>query len=322
MTPADPLWLLGVIGVLSVAAGLSLYATLAALGLVAVADLASLPPRLAGLEAPLVWAPLLVLYAGEAALARSDGLDLLADSAHSGIRPLGAVLLAAAASAGLGPDIQWITAVIGGGLALWTHLARSGLAVVLRTSARPDRAPILASAAEGAAILLVLLASAWPAVAVGAAALVVLVPVPWIRRLRNAGRARRRATWALLSYPFHGRAWQSAEALPPKFAKALSAAVGRAARIHRIAPAVARRLAGVPPFASGWLAFTSRGVYFLFQGLRRPRVRAVPPGRALPRRGRVFDALLVGDHERSEFLLPKNAPRPDTLPGRFPAAAP
>lgn len=314
MTPVDPLWFLALACALCVAAGLSLYATLAAVGLLSLAGLATLPPRLVGLEAPLVWGPLLIFYAAEAALARTDGADLLADAAHVGIRPLGAALLGATAVTEFGTDLQWLMAAVGAALAFWSHNSRAGLALLLRTSRRPDRVSICATAAEGAAVAIVLLGALWPPAAVGLAGLVLLAPIPWASRLWNAARAGRQASWAALTYPFHGRAWRGAEVLPPRFAAALDAAVGSGARIHRIAPAVARRLPGVPPLTSGWLTFTSRGAYFVFRGFRRPRAAPLPGGPTASRGGRLFDLLEVRGAEPAEFLLPKNAPRPHTLP--------
>ncbi len=210
-------------------------------------------------------------------------------------------------------------AALGAVLALWVHTARSGLALLLRTSDRPRRAHTLATAAEGTAVLIPALAAAWAPFSLAAAALVVVAPLPLLPRLWNAGRARRRSTWAILSYPFHGRAWRGSDVLPRAFDRALRAALGPGARVHRVAPAVARQVPGVPVLAAGWLAFTSRGVYFLFRGLFRSRAVPVPPGHALSSRGRLFDTLLVENSQRARFLLPKNAPRPDTLPRQFTA---
>lgn len=321
MTPLDPLWFIALVCALCVAAGLSLYATLAAMGLLAAAGLATLPPRLVGLEAPLVFGPLVLFYLAEAALARTDSIDLLAEAVHGGIRPLGAALLGAAAVADFGADLQWLMAAVGATLAFGSHSVRAGLTVLLRTSRRPDRVSTLVTATEGTALSIVLLATLWPPAGVGLAALVLLVPAPWVHRLWNAGRAGRRAAWAVASYPFHGRAWRGAEVVPPKYAAALDAAIGPTARVHRVAPAFARDVPGVPRFAGGWLAFTSRGVYFVFEGLRGPRVEPLPPGRSTPRAGRLFDALDLENSQRAELLFPKNAPRPDTLPRRFPGPA-
>lgn len=319
MTAVDPLWFLALTCALCVAAGLSLYATLAALGLLAAAGLAELPPPLVGLEAPLVWGPLLAFYAAEAALARTDSMDLVADAAHAGIRPLGAALLGAAAVAELGTDIQWLMAALGAALAFWSHTGRSGLAILLRTSNRPERASTLATAAEGAAVAIVLLGALRPPAGAGLAAALFLAPLPWTVGLWNGARAGRQAARAIFSYFFHGRGSRTADVLPARFAASLEGAAGPAARLHRIAPAVARRAPGVPPFAAGWLALSSRGAFFVFPGFWKPRVATLPTARPLPRTGRIFDAILLENAERIEILLPKNAPRPEALCSQFPA---
>jgi hypothetical protein len=298
---------------LGIAAGLSLYATLTALAFLGLAGLAPLPARLSGLEAPLVFAPVLIFYAVEASLARSDGVDVIADATQAGIRPLGAGILAGAAVAPFGPDVSWLMAAIAGVLALWAHTGRSGLVVLTRTSAHRDRVPTLVTAAEGSAACIVLLGALWPQAAVGLAALVFLAPIVRLPALWNAARAGRYAAWAILSYPFHGRAWRGGETLPPKLARRLRAAAGADARVLRLAPALARRVAGIPTLARGWLAFTSRGAYFLYQGFYRTGAARLAPGRTLAQTGRVFDLLRVED-SNSDFLLPKSAPRPDSLP--------
>lgn len=320
MIAADPIWFLAWVCALGIAAGLSLYATLATLGFLGLAGLAPLPARLSGLEAPLVFGPILLFYAAEATLARSDGVDLIADAAQAGIRPLGAGILAGAAVAPFGFDVSWLTAATAAVLALWAHTSRSGLAVLTRTSAHKHRASTLATAAEGAAALIVLLGALWPPAAVGLAALLFLAPIPRLPALWDAARAGRYAAWAILTYPFHGRAWRGEETLPPKFAKRLRNAAGPGARVLRTAPALARRVPGVPTLARGWLAFTSRGTYFVYQGFRGARASRLAPGRTVPQTGRVFDLLRVED-TNSDFLLPKSAPRPDSLPRNLPAAA-
>ena len=313
MTATDPLWFLAGFCALGVAAGLSLYATLGALGLLALAGLAPLPPRLSGLEAPLVLGPILVFYAVEAALARTEGIDLLADAAQAGIRPLGAALLAGAAVAPFGSDVSWVIAAIAAALAFWTHTARSGLTFLLRTSTRSQHAPVIATAAEGAAAAVVLLGALWTPASVGLAAALFLAPLVRFPTLWNASDAGRYAAWAILAYPFHGRAWRDADILPQRFARLLQTTIGPAARVLRIAPALARRVPGVPTLARGWLAFTSEGAYFLYRGFRRPRAARLPKSRTLPGFGRVLDSLRLEDG-KAEFLLPKSAPRPDTLP--------
>lgn len=313
MTASDPIGFLVWVCALGVAAGLSLYATLGTLGLLALAGLAPLPPRLTGLEAPIVLGPILVFYAAEASLARTDGVDLVADAAQSGIRPLGAALLAGAAVAPLGSDISWVMAAIAAVLAFWTHTARSGLTLLLRTGARSKDAPVIATAAEGAAATVVLLGALWIPASAGFAAALLLAPLARLPTLWNASRAGRSAAWAILAYPFYGRAWRDADVLPQRFARLLQAAVGPAARILRITPALARRVPGVPILAGGWLAFTSRGAYFLYQGFRRPQAARLAPGRTIAKTGRVLDILRVED-SKAEFLLPKSAPRSDNLP--------
>ncbi|MBI4513518.1 MAG: DUF4126 domain-containing protein [Gemmatimonadetes bacterium] len=317
----DPLWLLLSTCALCVAAGLSLYATLATLGLLALFDLTSLPPRLVGLEAPVVWAPLVALYAIEATLARTDGIDHLADSVHTGIRPIGAALLGAAAVAQLGPDLRWISAAIGGGLALWSHTIRSGLAVILRTSSSSHRANIAATAAEASAVAITAATAAWTRVGTAAAAALIVLSLAWAPILLNAARAGRRAAWAILTYPFHGQAWRGLDALPARFATALEAAAGPGARVNRAAPAVARDLPGLRRFAAGWLTCTSRGAYFLFRDMRRARAVAVPGGQASATPGRLFDVLTVGDPGKIRFLIPKNAPSAESLVGHLSGAA-
>lgn len=317
MNPPDLLWLLLSTAPLCVAAGLSLYASLAALGIFALLDLAGLPPRLVGLEAPLVWAPLVILYVLEATLARTDGMDLLADSVQTGIRPLGAALLAGAAVSELGPDVRWMAAALGGGLALWSHTVRSGLAVTLRTSAAPARANVFATGAEATALAITALTILWTPVGAGVAGAVILLSLPWAPTLLNAARAGRGAAWAVLTYPFHGRPWRGVDGVPPRFAAALEAAVGPGVRVTWVARAVARNLPGLRRFVPGWLTCTSRGTYFLVRDLTQARAVPVPRGGASSNPGRLFDVVTVAGPQNIRFLLPRNAPSAETLVGHI-----
>jgi hypothetical protein len=315
---ADPLDLVAAAAALCVAAGLSLYATLGALGALATAGLVEMPLRLAGLQSPLVWGPLLAFFAAEAALARTPGPDLLSDSAHTGIRPLGAALLAGTAL-DFGPDVQWTAAALGAGLALWIHTARAGIALHLRTAPQRRRrlAGPFATAAETTALLLVGLAATRPRAAALAAAVLALAPVPWIAPLRDAGRARRLATWAVLAYPFHGRTWREAHRLPRNFAAALETRLPPGHRTLRSAPAIARQVPGVPTFRTGWLAFTSAGLFFVWQGFRKIQTLPLRAAEIASQEGRILDRLVLRGHGTAEFLLPKSAPRPDALERYF-----
>jgi hypothetical protein len=144
-------------------AGINLYATVAVLGLLAHFRLAELPGGLHVLDNWIIIGVALFLYTVEFVADKIPYVDSVWDAVHTFIRvPAGAVL-AAAATAGISPEVQVIAFLLGGGLALTTH----GTKASVRAGANLSPEPV---SNWGLSLL-------EDAIAIGAAVLAILSPV-------------------------------------------------------------------------------------------------------------------------------------------------
>ncbi len=174
------------------ASGINLYAALLVLGWLGHAGHLALPPDLQILTDPMVMAAAGFMYMVEFFADKTPGVDSGWDALHSLIRiPAGAVL-AAAAVGELSPAVQLAAAILGGGLAAGTHVAKAGTRLLVNTSPEPFSNWTL-SVAEDVAVV----AGLWAAVSHPVAFLLLLAGfvallVWWLPRLlRILGRALR-----------------------------------------------------------------------------------------------------------------------------------
>jgi hypothetical protein len=123
---------------LAYSSGISLYATVALLGITARAGwIGSLPGSLAGLTNPLVIGVAAVLATIEFLATLVPGLASLWESVHTFIRPPAAAVLAVAVAWHADPALIVVAALLGGGLGLATHATKLGLRVAVDTSPEP-----------------------------------------------------------------------------------------------------------------------------------------------------------------------------------------
>ncbi|MCA1616660.1 MAG: DUF4126 domain-containing protein [Acidobacteria bacterium] len=170
-------------------AGISLYATVAVLGLLQRYELARLPGELEVLANPWVIGVALALYVVEFCADKIPYVDTVWDALHTFIRvPAGAVL-ALAATAELHPAVRVVALLAGGTLALSTHGTKATVRAAANTSPEPFSNWALSLGEDVLAIGAAALAVFSP-LAILIVVLVFLVVAAWllpkiIRRLRR-----------------------------------------------------------------------------------------------------------------------------------------
>lgn len=123
---------------LAYAAGVSLYAAVAATGLaIHFGWVHDIPAAVQPFGNPIVVAIALVLYAAEFMATLVPGVASAWETLHSLIRPPAAAILAAATTWHADPLIVLIAALLGGGLAMTTHTTKLGLRYAIDASPEP-----------------------------------------------------------------------------------------------------------------------------------------------------------------------------------------
>lgn len=118
--------------------GISLYATVAAVGFAQRAGwIASLPGLLGDLTNPFVLGLATVLAVIEFLATLIPGVASLWEAAHTFIRPPAAAVLAVATAWQADPPLILAAGLLGGGLGLATHVTRLGLRVAVDASPEP-----------------------------------------------------------------------------------------------------------------------------------------------------------------------------------------
>lgn len=122
---------------LAFASGINVYATVAVIGLASHAGLIALPGQFSAFAHEWVIGAALVLYAIEFVADKVPWVDSAWDALHTIVRPAGGALVALLAAGGAPVDIQVIAALLGGSVALTSHLAKAGTRVIVNASPEP-----------------------------------------------------------------------------------------------------------------------------------------------------------------------------------------
>lgn len=302
---------LAILLVVASAAGISLYATLAGLGIASRLDLMpALPPALTGLENGLVIGTAASLLLIEALADREPAFAGMWHTLHALVKPVAAALLTASALAGT-PGRDMLFACILAGLAAFIfHAIRYGARVAARMPNAP-RGSFLLTLAEAVLALALLAPLRYPSAvmpAAGALILLMLLAGPLgYRAFRlgvNAQRARLRA--------FLGESgWSERASLPRSLGAALpatplGATPPRATRIGVL------RAPGLGRFQLGWLVCEPGANRVLASSLRGRRRVTVPfPASARIAPGTWADVLEVeAPAAKLRILLLKDGPAP------------
>jgi Domain of unknown function (DUF4126) len=184
--PGELFALLAAIGF---AAGLNLYATVAALGLLARFGHLPLPPGLQLLESWPIIAASALLFAIEFFADKIPAFDLIWNALHTFIRIPVAGLLAYRATAQLSPEHQLLAALLGAAVALVAHGGKTAARAAVTPSPEPLSNMALSVGEDVLAIGLTWLATRHPYIAGTLVLSLVIVIVVLVRLVVRALRA-------------------------------------------------------------------------------------------------------------------------------------
>ena len=122
---------------LAFASGLNVYATVAVLGLCSHYGLVALPPQFRAFDNPIVITVALAMYLVEFVADKIPWLDSLWDMVHTVVRPVGGAIIAVTALGDASPTATTLAALLGGSVAMTTHLTKAGTRAAANTSPEP-----------------------------------------------------------------------------------------------------------------------------------------------------------------------------------------
>jgi len=122
---------------LAFASGLNVYATIAVIGISSRYGLVTLPDQFRAFDNPIIIGVAVALYLVEFIADKIPWLDSLWDMVHTVIRPFGGALLAAMALGNASPLARALAALLGGSVAMTTHVTKAGTRVAANASPEP-----------------------------------------------------------------------------------------------------------------------------------------------------------------------------------------
>jgi len=122
---------------LAFASGLNVYATVAVLGLCSHYGLVALPPQFRAFDNPIVITVALAMYLVEFVADKIPWLDSLWDMVHTVVRPIGGAIIAVTTLGDASPTATTLAALLGGSVAMTTHLTKAGTRAAANTSPEP-----------------------------------------------------------------------------------------------------------------------------------------------------------------------------------------
>lgn len=203
----DVLQMLGVALGLASLAGINLYLTVFVTGLAVHMNWVTLPPQLHDLGVlgdPIIIGVAGFLYLIEFVADKIPWVDTAWDAVHTFIRPVGAAALAVAAMGNAHPVFEVVAALLAGGMALTSHIAKAGTRLVANASPEPV-SNIGLSLAEDGVVLGGLGLIAWnPVVALVLALLAAGIIVTLLPKLWRGIRTKLWLAWRKLNTPPSG----------------------------------------------------------------------------------------------------------------------
>jgi hypothetical protein len=238
-------------------AGLNLYLTVFVTGLALQMDWVALPPPLHGLEVlghPIVIAVAGVLYLVEFLADKVPWIDTAWDAAHTFIRPVGAAAIAVAAMGEAHPAFEVVGALLAGGMALSSHIAKSGTRLAVNASPEPF-SNIGLSVAEDTLVLGGLALLVWsPIVALAVSMAFIGVILFFLPRLIRCIRTTLWFAWKKLNAPpEHKKASEPMKSIPLKWEAQLRRMHPAKSPIEWAVPCVSHKGDLVKGNIHGWL---------------------------------------------------------------------
>jgi hypothetical protein len=119
------------------ASGINLYATIAVLGLCSRFNLVALPEQFQVFAHPAVIGAALSLYVVEFVADKVPWVDSIWDAIHTVIRPVGGAFVAVTTLGDSSMVTQVMAALVGGSVAMTTHLGKAGTRAAVNASPEP-----------------------------------------------------------------------------------------------------------------------------------------------------------------------------------------
>jgi hypothetical protein len=179
---------------LAFASGLNVYATIAVLGLTEHYHLVALPEQFRAFDHPVVIGLALAMYLVEFVADKIPWFDSIWDAIHTIVRPIGGALIAVNAMGGATPVSTALAALLGGTIAMTTHVTKAATRAAVNVSPEPFSNWFLSLSEDVIAVGISYLALQHPLVAsvLAIALLVAIISSAWlIVRLVRQRAARR-----------------------------------------------------------------------------------------------------------------------------------
>ncbi len=173
----------------SFAAGLNVYATVATLGLLARAELLTLPPALHPVQSWYVIGAAVAMFVLEFVADKIPAFDLVWNALHTFVRVPVAALLAYGATAQLSPRTQLVTTVVAALIALAAHGGKTAVRAAVTPSPEPVSNSVLSLGEDVFSVFLTWFATQHPyatAVLVAFLLIITVVVVRWVWRALGA----------------------------------------------------------------------------------------------------------------------------------------
>jgi len=167
---------------LAFASGLNVYATVAVLGLCSRYGLVALPDQFRGFDHPLIIGVALTMYVVEFVADKIPWFDSAWDAVHTVIRPIGGAFIAVAALGDASPSLRALAALLGGSVAMTSHVTKAGTRAAANTSPEPFSNWMLSLGEDALAVALSYGALTHPRIAM-AVALALLVAIAFCASL-------------------------------------------------------------------------------------------------------------------------------------------
>jgi Domain of unknown function (DUF4126) len=174
---------------LAFASGLNIYATVAVLGLCEHFHLVDLPPQFRAFDHPAIIGIALVMYLVEFVADKIPWFDSVWDAVHTVVRPIGGAVVAVNAMGHASPVMTALAAILGGSIAMTTHVTKAGTRAAVNTSPEPFSNWALSLSEDAVAIGLSYFALQHPYAAAVVAVLLLIAMITlasyivgWVRR--------------------------------------------------------------------------------------------------------------------------------------------
>ena len=184
-----PTQLFALIAAIGFAAGLNVYATVAALGLMARLGHLPLPPGLHMLESWAIIGASCALFGIEFVADKIPAFDLIWNALHTFVRVPIAALLAFEATQQLSPEQQLLATLLGAAVALAAHGGKTAARAAVTPSPEPFSNITLSLGEDALAVALTWLATRHPyaaAIVVACFVAVIVVLIRWVVRALRA----------------------------------------------------------------------------------------------------------------------------------------